>query len=157
VVFVTWYGAAEYAKYVGGALPTESQWEYACRARYVTCFSTGGYLTNLQANYEWSMPITGSVNTVKIALNKTQAVGSYPANDYGLYDMHGNALEWCADWYGDYPTTTQTNPTGATTGTERCIRGGGWANSAAACRSACRWKDVPTQNMSDTSFRVVFP
>ncbi len=155
VINVTWYGAMEYATYIGGTLPTEAQWEYACRAGTATPFNTGDFLTNLQANYNWAYPYNGGTNTVITSPGKTQAVGTYAANAYGLSDMHGNVWEWCADRYGTYPTTAQTNPTGATTGSYRVIRGGSWRNDAQFCRSAFRIADGPDADAYEIGFRVV--
>jgi len=153
---VTWYGAVEFATYVGGRLPTEAEWEYACRANTTTPFSTGYCLTDAQANYFWGAPYRGCTNTNTNYLGKTQAVGAYDANAFGLYDMHGNAWEWCNDWYGDYPTTAQTNPTGAATGLYRVFRGGGWYDSAKSCSSAYRNNFYPYTNGLYVGFRVVF-
>ena len=157
VINVTWYGATEYATYIGGTLPTEAQWEYACRAGATTTtpFNTGALLTNLQANYNWASPYVAGTNTVTTYPGKTQAVGTYAANAYGLSDMHGNVWEWCADWYGTYPTTAQTNPTGATTGSSRVFRGGGWGSYAQNCRSAYRISLYPINNRNNLGFRVV--
>ncbi|MFZ4581793.1 MAG: formylglycine-generating enzyme family protein [Paludibacter sp.] len=156
IVYVTWFGAAEYAAYVGGLLPTEAQWEYACRAAANTPFNTGGCLTNLQANYWWLYPYSTCINTGSNGLSRTQQVGTYPANAYGLYDMHGNVWEWCSDWYGTYATTAQTNPTGATTGSNRVIRGGGWRDDARSCRSSRRSSGGPGSYSDNIGFRVAF-
>lgn len=155
IIGVTWYGAAEYATSVGGTLPTESQWEYACRAGTTTTFNTGQFLTNLQANYNWEVPYNGGTNTVITSPGKTQPVGTYAANAFGLYDMHGNAREWCADWYGSYPyIVAPNNPTGATLGSVRVIRGGSWGSDAQDCRSAHRSSSGP-DNGGFIGFRVV--
>lgn len=156
VTRATWYGATEFATYVGGTLPTEAQWEYACRAGTTTPFNTGNCLTNLQANYDWRFPHSTCTNTVTSLPGQTQTIGSYTANAFGLFDMHGNAYEWCNDWYGEsYPTTPQTNPTGTATGTLRIIRGGGWASGADGCRSAQRGNYDPREGEYLIGFRIV--
>ncbi len=156
VINVTWYGATEYATYVGGTLPTEAQWEYACRAGTTTPFNTGSCLTNTQANYLWSHPYSTCTNTVTTPLSKTQPVGTYAPNGYGLYDMHGNVWQWCSDWYGTYPTTAQNNPTGPATGPGRVGRGSCWSNFAQDCRSAHRGYGYPNDDYYGAGFRVVF-
>jgi formylglycine-generating enzyme required for sulfatase activity len=157
VINVTWFGAFEYATYIGGTLPTEAQWEYACRAGTITPFNTGIFLTYLQANYNWVHPYNGGTNAVTTYPGQPLAVGTYSANTFGLYDMHGNVWQWCADWYGTYPTTDQTNPTGSTIGSTRVSRGGSWGNYAQDCRSACRnGGAVPNSHGPDLGFRVVF-
>lgn len=156
VINVTWYGAAEYATYIGGTLPTEAQWEYACRAGTTTPFNTGNFLTNLQANYDWAYPYTGGTNTDTFGPSRTRPVGSFAPNAYGLYDMHGNVWEWCGTWYGTYPTTVQTNPTGTTTGSLRVIRGGSWYEIAQSCRSTYRANHYPNKSYNTVGFRVVF-
>jgi len=156
VINVTWYGATEFATYVGGSLPTEAQWEYACRGGTTTPFHTGSCLSYMDANYNWSYPYNTCTNAVTTYPGKTQAVGSYAPNAYGLYDMHGNVLEWCSDWYDNYSTTAQTNPTGAATGSGRVFRGGDWYFSARNCRSAYRNYNTPDARSSDLGFRLVF-
>jgi formylglycine-generating enzyme required for sulfatase activity len=156
VIYVTWYGAAEYAAYIGGSLPTEAQWEYSCRAGTTTPFNTGNFLTNLQANYDWAFPYNGGTNTVTTSPGKTLSVGTFAPNAYGLYDMHGNVFEWCADWLGTYPSSAQSNPTGPATGTTRVLRGGSWSNNAQQCRSACRFTRTPDIAVYFLGFRVVF-
>jgi len=154
IINVTWYGATEFATYAGGRLPTESEWEYACRANTTTPFNTGTCLSDAQANYYWAYPYNTCANTNTTFPGTTQTMGTYTANAYGLHDMHGNVSEWCSDWYGTYPTTPQTNPTGATTGSNRVLRGGSWSDYAQYCRSAFRTYGTPGYIISCIGFRV---
>ena len=155
-IYLSWFGAAEYAAYVGGSLPTEAQWEYACRAGTTTVFNTGDFLTNLQANYDWKYPYNGGVNTVNVGPGLNSPVGSYAPNAWGLYDMHGNNNEWCSDWYGAYPTTAVTNPTGPATGTLRVVRSGNFRRFATSSRSAVRNSGSCEFMGVGTGVRVVF-
>ena len=157
VINVTWYGATEFATYAGGTLPTEAQWEYACRAGTTTPFNTGACLSDAQANYDWANPYNTCTNTNTTYPGTTQAVGSYAPNAYGLYDMHGNVWEWCSDCYGTYPYTAQTTPTGVLTVPTRVYRGGSWGNYAQFCRSADRNFDNPGFSRSYVGFRLVLP
>ena len=152
VVYVTWYGAKAFALYYGFDLPTEAEWEYACRGGWQYMYGTDdGTLSSTKANYNYTIlhPV---------------AVGSYPANPYGLYDMSGNVWEWCHDWYGTYPSGSETNPTGTQTDSYRVIRGGSWrsfpnggyySTGPTACRSADRSPSFPADGYYDTGFRVV--
>ena len=121
-------------------LPTEAEWEYAARAG-----TTGAYAGEL-GSMGWYEDNSGT---------KTHAVKGKQANGWGLYDMHGNVLEWCADWYGDYPSESVTDPTGATSGSYRVDRGGSWHNEAGNCRSADRNWDGPGLRRNDLGFRSV--
>jgi formylglycine-generating enzyme required for sulfatase activity len=128
-------------------LPTEAEWEYACRAGAATRFHYGddpGY-TNL-TNYAWYFDNSDLM---------TQPVGQLLPNAWGLYDMAGNVWEWCRDWYGAYPGGTLTDPTGAVTGTKRVWRGASWFYIARHCRAARRFNDLPANTYSGLGFRVV--
>lgn len=157
VVFVTWYGAVEYANYVGGRLPTEAEWEYACRAGTTTPFNTGNCISDSQANYDWRFPYEGCLMNGTYNGWHTAPVNSYQPNAWGLYNMHGNVGEWCSDWYGPYPNNAQTNPTGNSSGPGHVVRGGGNSNVAHRLRSAFRYSYGPEYGSSIYGMRVVFP
>ena len=105
-------------------LPTEAEWEYACRAGTNTPFSFGDNITPEQVNYDGNYPYADGKKG--LYREKTVPVKSLPANAWGLYEMHGNVWEWCQDWYGDYPAEPVTNPEGSQAGVERVVRGGSW-------------------------------
>jgi formylglycine-generating enzyme required for sulfatase activity len=149
VIHTTWFGATEFATYAGGKLPTEAQWEYACRGNTTTPFNSGNCLSNAQANYNWAYPYNTCTNTITTYPGTTQTAGAYTANAFGLYGMHGNVWEWCSDWYGTYPTAAQNDPTGITTGSSHILRGGGWSNEALNCRSAFRNYGSPASSGND--------
>jgi formylglycine-generating enzyme required for sulfatase activity len=122
-------------------LPTEAQWEYACRAGTKTSFSFGDSLTSGQAN------ISGGPG-------ETTAVGKYPGNSWGFHDMHGNVWEWCADRYGIYPTVAATDPVGPADGSDRVGRGGSWTDTALNARSAIRYRCGPANSYGTLGFRL---
>jgi formylglycine-generating enzyme required for sulfatase activity len=152
-------------------LPTESQWEYACRAGTTTALNSGYNLTSTGSDprmdavgrywynggagawYSYNGEPGYSRGCTPSAA--TAPVGSYLSNPWGLYDMHGNVWEWCLDWYGAYPGTV-SDPKGAVSGSNRVLRGGSWGNSAGYCRSAYRYHNGPpdSRNGSLIGFRV---
>ena len=144
----------------GYRLPTEAEWEYACRAGTATPFNTGKNITTYQANYNGNFPY--KKNLPKGAKGKyketTTQAGNYAPNAWGLYDMHGNVWEWCWDWYGDwyrdYSTAAETDPMGESSGCSRVIRGGGWRNSAGRLRSAYRYDANPSDRFNYLGFRL---
>ncbi len=145
---VTWNREAN-----GYRLPTEAEWEYACRAGTVTPFSTGNNITTSEANYNGNYPYNG--NAKGIYRKWMTAVGSFAANPWGLYDMHGNVWEWCWDWFGDYSSDSETDPAGAASGVFRVIRGGSWSNDGQFVRSAYRYCNIPVFRYYNYGFRLV--
>jgi len=135
-------------------LPTEAEWEYACRAGTSGPFYFGKCLSTDQANYDGNYPLEGCPNGD--FRNKTTPVGNFEPNAYGLYDMHGNVWEWCQDWYGEYPTSPVTDPTGPENGADRVLRGGCWNSVAGYGRSAYRDGDWPGLRYDSAGFRLVF-
>ncbi|MCL1931984.1 MAG: SUMF1/EgtB/PvdO family nonheme iron enzyme [Treponema sp.] len=129
----------------GYRLPTEAEWEYACRAGTTTAYNTGASITN---NTGWYSDNSGST---------THPVGQKSANAWGLYDMHGNVWEWCWDWYGNYPSGAQTDPVGASSGSFRVYRGGSWFYPAVLARSAYRIGAYPNFRLFHLGFRVLRP
>ncbi len=166
VIYVSWYGADAYAKWVGGALPTEAQWEYACRGGQEENLpfgvGDGTKMTKGMAQFYiydyYDLAQGGRVvdSTIEGYVSSTYKVGSFEPNAYGLYDMHGNAYEWVADVYGNYPDGTLVDPVGPESGNQRVLRGGGWVNSGRELRTAMRWSARPTGRMEHYGFRVVF-
>ena len=146
---VTWNRNAN-----GYRLPTEAEWEFACRAGTTTPFNTGNNINDNQANcnnnYGYNNDASGRV--IGGYRQKTVAVNSFNPNQFGLFDTHGNVWEWCWDWYEAYSTPAQTNPTGAETGTLRVNRGGGWNDFPRHIRSAYR-AATPSNN---SSFNIGF-
>ena len=144
---VTWNRNAN-----GYRLPTEAEWEYACRAGTATPFNTGGNITPEQANYYGTYPYNNAPSGQYLA--KTVPVGSFAPNAWGLHDMHGNVWEWCWDLYGEYALGEQTNPTGVEDGAFRVNRGGGWNDFGRHLRSAYRAAHNPANRTFNIGFRV---
>ena len=167
---VTWYEAVEFCKLLsmreakrrtGWAyrLPTEAEWEYACRAGTSTPFSFGpSLISGKEAVFRPGEGDPPSENgKERVAPILPGKVGETAANPFGLYDLHGNVWEWTADWYGRYPgSEPRTNPTGPDGGDFKVLRGGAWDEPSARCRSAARNKLPPGSKLSTAGLRVVF-
>lgn len=133
-------------------LPTEAEWEYACRAGAQTPFSFGDNITPDQVNYDGNYPyLKGKRGQYRV---RTVVVKTLPCNPWGLYEMHGNVWEWCADWYGEYKDDFVLDPVGPIKGYCRVLRGGSWSNGGRIVRSACRYNFVPPNLWDVTGFRL---
>ncbi len=144
VAGVSWHDAVAYAKWAGMSLPTEAQWEYAARANTTTRYWSGDSESDL-ARVGWYRSNSD---------DRLHAVGEKPANAWGLHDVHGNVSEWTADWYGDYPSSSQTDPAGPSSGSYRVLRGGGWSGGAGYPRVANRSRVVPDYRSNSVGFRL---
>ncbi len=137
-------------------LPTEAEWEYSCRGGAASSepFHSGNSLSGKDANFDSNNPYGGADKVDP--LNRTCEVGSYRANAFGLYDMHGNVWEWCLDWYDKdyYGKGPLQDPPGPLEGSGRVVRGGSWCNGGSDCRSADRWRYEPASRNRDLGFRV---
>ena len=143
IMHVTWFEADEYCKWAGKRLPTEAEWEYACRAGTTTAWSFGDDAAKL-GDYAWYEANSDG---------KYQPVGKKQPNPWGLYDMHGNVAEWTADWYGPYSAESQRNPAGPAEGTEKVVRGGNWNSDSLSVRSGHRQALHP--EFGRAGFRIV--
>jgi formylglycine-generating enzyme required for sulfatase activity len=135
-------------------LPTEAEWEYACRAGETAAFTFGRKLSPAQANVGGAYRPDGT--PAPPAVGRTTPVGAYPANNYGLFDVHGNVWEWVDDWYDEaaYATATLRDPKGPAAGEFKVVRGGCWRSQPASCRAAYRNALVPNNRDPYTGFRV---
>ncbi len=154
VVNVSWYDCVNYTERLSALdpdynyhLPTEAEWEYCCRAGSKTQYSFGDNISDL-GDYGWFR---------KNSNNETHNVGSKTPNAWGLYDMHGNVMEWCSDWWNKfyYENGTVNDPQGPENGTWRVMRGGSWSAYAIGCKSAYRSNNVPDATRNGIGFRIV--
>lgn len=163
---LSWYEAVEFCRKLSlrpeeeqagrvYRLPTEAEWEYACRAGTRTAFHYGDLLSSTQANFNGEHPF-GAAEAGPF-LVRTTTVASYTPNAFGLYDMHGNLNEWCLDWFDRdyYRVSPVDDPRGPEHGSRRVIRGGDWYSDGRDCRSAFRYADVPTGKFYALGMRVV--
>ena len=152
---VSWEDAVEFCKKLSDLpeekkagrvyrLPTEAEWEYACRSGSKSAYSFGESSKSL-GNYAWFG---------ENSKGQTYPAGEKKANAWSLYDMDGNVWEWCSDWYGDYPNGAVSDPVGPRGGSSRVARGGSWGNGAADCRSANRDGNVPSFRDFSLGFRL---
>ncbi|MBU2547285.1 MAG: formylglycine-generating enzyme family protein [Proteobacteria bacterium] len=135
----------------GYRLPTEAEWEYACRAGSTTAYHWGDVADCGRANFgvsNWSRECEGS------GPGRPSKPGTFPPNAWGLFDMHGNVWEWCQDWYGAYPDGPAVDPTGPPSGRRRVRRGGGWGYDATECRAARRGSSAPDFRNYGIGFRL---
>jgi formylglycine-generating enzyme required for sulfatase activity len=149
--FVSWADCQQFIQRLNARgdglyrLPTEAEWEYACRAGTTTRWSCGDDPQQLEQvawyfdNANW----------------QTHPVKRKNPNPYGLYDMHGNVWEWCQDWYGDYPTAPTVDPQGPESGSDRALRGGSWDSPARACRAARRAYRRPEYRLNCIGLRLL--
>ena len=162
---VSWFDAVECCRLLSGLpsevaaqrvyrLPTEAEWEYACRAGTGTPFFFGSSASSARANFDGNFPYGGAPRCLD--LQRTERVGRYSANGWGLFDMHGNVGEWCADWYCKdyYGSSPQRSPEGPAEGSGRVVRGGSWIASGRLCRSAQRVSSAPGSHYNFVGFRV---
>lgn len=170
VVNVTWNDAKAFCSWLSKredrnyGLPTEAQWEYACRAGTKTTFQSGDDPETLaKVGNTPDADAKKLFSTWKYAINSrdgfifTAPVGQFRPNNFGLYDMHGNASEWCEDWFdvSYYANSPKIDPFKSNVEKNRVLRGGSWADYAVFCTSAFRYGHVPSFRFADTGFRVI--
>lgn len=155
---VSWYDCQKFIERLNSSsehiyrLPTEAEWEYACRAGKIFSCSEGE-IVELFCDHDPTLDAVGWYcgNSDRA----THPAAQKKLNPWGLYDLHGNVLEWCQDWYGAYPSTPQTDPTGPITGPGRVIRGGSWFSNAKSCRAAARFHWSPNAKSDFIGFRLM--
>jgi formylglycine-generating enzyme required for sulfatase activity len=154
-VYVSWNDTVEFCQKLSRRegktyrLPSESEWEYACRGGTTARFSFGDDETDA-GKYAWFYG-----NAVRIGEDFAHRVAQKKPNPWQLYDMHGNVWEWCGDWYGEYPDNIRRDPRGPDSGLSRVLRGGSWTKGAHNVRCARRDGDVPEARAGGIGFRLV--
>ena len=172
---VSWHDAQDFCRRLSDAegiacrLPTEAEWEYACRAEAPTAYCFGDSDWQLP-HYAWLVRNSGHTELIPAPkrffgliqpkpetrlVRETHSVGEKKPNDWGLHDMHGNVSEWCLDWYAPYRPDAQADPQGPAQGTDRIVRGGSWCSTPSLCRSAARDYHAPGYASNDIGFRLV--
>jgi formylglycine-generating enzyme required for sulfatase activity len=134
-------------------LPTEAEWEYACRAGTITSFYWGD--PNLIGRYAWYSGNSTNQTHVVGAVKLADANDNKISNSFGMYDVAGNMEEWCSDWFAPYANVPATDPQGPATGTTKVVRGGAYYLPPVWCRSASRWGYAPASGFTYTGFRIV--
>lgn len=162
---VSWHDCTEFLKRLNAIgqwsyrLPTEAEWEYACRAGSTTVYSYGDDIDCTKAMYSNNSIKFGQciahVTSRRLPVDSPAPVKSYNPNDWGLYDLHGNVWEWCQDWFGEYGKKNRVDPVGPESGTKKIRRGGSWFGPKHLCRSANRNYGHPASRYRTTGFRVV--
>jgi sulfatase modifying factor 1 len=165
VVQVSWQDCKRFIKKLNAKgegnyrLPTEAQWEYACRANTATAYSWGNTIDCSKAMYANKSMVLDEcqiyLKSIQLPLDRPAPVASFAPNAWGIYDMHGNVWEWCADFYGPYPKEHVIDPVGPDSGTYRIRRGGSWFKYGYSCRSANRNYGNPFTRLQTTGFRLV--
>ncbi|PCJ11381.1 MAG: sulfatase-modifying factor protein [Gammaproteobacteria bacterium] len=135
-------------------LPSEAEWEFSCRAETQTPFNVGNTITPDQLNYDGKFPYDNGAKG--LYRKETVPVKSFSPNSWGLYEMHGNVLEWCQDYYGEYPKSEILNPLGPAKGNHRVLRGGTWIYSGRRCRSAYRSDFEPAVRGNGVGLRLAW-
>jgi formylglycine-generating enzyme required for sulfatase activity len=151
VIYVTWYDAWAFCRWLGEGfrLPSDKEWEFACRAGTTTAFHYGDSLSSNRANFDGVYPYGNAPKGPY--LERTAPVGSYEPNEWGLYDMHGNVWEWCETWYHERAAEAD-DPNYV--GSARVLRGGSWYNNARNTRAAIRNNTQPTNSNNNVGFRA---
>jgi formylglycine-generating enzyme required for sulfatase activity len=165
VTRVSWFDCSEFIKRLNEKgegiyrLPTEAEWEYACRAGGSSAYHSGPSIDCAEAMFgnrsRNGGECTDLARSKRLPIDGPAPVRSYGANAWGLFDMHGNVWEWCSDWYGDYPRVEAVDPVGLSSGSQKVRRGGSWVSEGHRLRCANRAYAHPASRFRNTGFRLV--